>query len=99
MRSVSLRPISSALAVGAALSLLASGLAPARAPRAETAANQFVPAEGTRFAYRSFGAGSPVVLLHRFRATMDHWDPALFQYRETFTRLLADFLAEASEAR
>jgi pimeloyl-ACP methyl ester carboxylesterase len=43
--------------------------------RAENAPNQFLGAGATTFAYRSFGAGSPVVFLNRFRATMDHWDP------------------------
>src|SRR5712692_881125 len=50
--------------------------ASAQGPRAENAADQFITAGETRFAYRSFGTGSPVVFLHRFRATMDHWDPA-----------------------
>ena len=45
--------------------------------RAENAPNQFVTTGETTFAYRSFGAGSPVIFLNRFRATMDHWDPAL----------------------
>lgn len=43
--------------------------------RAEDSPNQFVSAGATTFAYRSFGTGSPVVFLNRFRATMDHWDP------------------------
>src|SRR5207247_2531736 len=49
----------------------------AQMTRAENAPNQFVTAGETTFAYRSFGAGSPVIFLNRFRATMDHWDPAL----------------------
>ncbi len=32
---------------------------------------------GTRVATRSFGQGEPLVLLNRFRGTMDDWDPAL----------------------
>ncbi len=45
----------------------------------EQAQTQYVDVSGTRFAYRPFGApgGVPLVLCHRFRATMDHWDPAL----------------------
>lgn len=43
--------------------------------RTEDAPNQFISAGATTFAYRSFGTGSPVVFLNRFRATMDHWDP------------------------
>jgi pimeloyl-ACP methyl ester carboxylesterase len=44
-------------------------------------ATRFVDAEGVRFAYRRFGAagGVPLVLLQRFRGTMDHWDPALLE--------------------
>jgi pimeloyl-ACP methyl ester carboxylesterase len=43
------------------------------------AETQHIDVEGSRFAYRSFGVptGVPLVLCHRFRATMDHWDPAL----------------------
>jgi pimeloyl-ACP methyl ester carboxylesterase len=44
---------------------------------AETAETGFVDADGTRFAYRSFGSGPPLLLLQRFRGTMDDWDPAL----------------------
>ncbi len=32
---------------------------------------------GTRVATRSFGQGEPLLLLNRFRGTMDDWDPAL----------------------
>jgi pimeloyl-ACP methyl ester carboxylesterase len=41
--------------------------------------NQFADVDGTSFAYRKFGkSGSvPLMLCHRFRATIDHWDPAL----------------------
>ena len=43
----------------------------------QNANNQFVEVEGNRFAYRKLGkSGSvPLVLCHRFRGTMDHWDP------------------------
>ncbi|KAB2896761.1 MAG: alpha/beta hydrolase, partial [Kofleriaceae bacterium] len=42
---------------------------------------RFVEASGVRFAYRRFGApeGVPLVLLNRFRGTIDHWDPALLE--------------------
>lgn len=38
----------------------------------------FVEANGVRYAYRSIGegAGPPLVMLNRFRGTMDEWDPA-----------------------
>ena len=43
-----------------------------------TAKTQYVDAGSTRYAYRRVGTakGIPLVLLHRFRATMDWWDPA-----------------------
>jgi hypothetical protein len=33
------------------------------------------------YAYRDFGAhgSTPLVLLQRFRATLDHWDPAFLE--------------------
>jgi pimeloyl-ACP methyl ester carboxylesterase len=38
---------------------------------------RFIDVGGVRVAMRSFGAGPPLVLLKRFRGTMDNWDPAL----------------------
>lgn len=40
-------------------------------------ASTFIEANGTRFAYRKFGAetGTPVVFLVHFRGTMENWDP------------------------
>ncbi len=45
----------------------------------ETAKTEYIEADGVRFAYRRFGrpAGAPVVFCHRFRGTMDDWDPAV----------------------
>lgn len=77
MRYPSTQRVLCALVLGAALSPVGSALVVAQGPRAEGAPNQFVTVGETTFAYRSFGTGSPVVFLHRFRATMDHWDPAL----------------------
>jgi pimeloyl-ACP methyl ester carboxylesterase len=37
---------------------------------------QFVETNGRRLAYRSIGAGKPIVLCARFRGNMDVWDPA-----------------------
>jgi pimeloyl-ACP methyl ester carboxylesterase len=44
-----------------------------------TAPTQFVTANGTRYAYRRFGAenGTPLVFLQHFRGGMDHWDPSV----------------------
>src|SRR5271156_2719644 len=45
----------------------------------QTAPDQFVEANGIRFAYRRFGkAGAPPIVLNQhFRGTMDYWDPAV----------------------
>lgn len=43
---------------------------------AVNAANQFVEVNGRRIAYRSIGAGRPLILCVRFRGNMDSWDPA-----------------------
>ena len=42
-----------------------------------SAATKFVTVNGARVATRSVGTGEPLVLLHRFRGTLDDWDPAL----------------------
>jgi len=34
---------------------------------------------GTQIAWRSTGEGAPLLMLHRFRAAMDDWDPALIE--------------------
>jgi len=39
------------------------------------ARTQFVDVNGRRLAYRSIGAGQPLVLCTRFRGNMDLWDP------------------------
>ena len=46
-----------------------------------TAKTQYVDAGSTRYGYRRIGTrkGTPVVLLHRFRATIDWWDPAFIE--------------------
>lgn len=46
-----------------------------------TAKTQYVDAGSTRYAYRRIGTekGTPVVLLHRFRATIDWWDPGFIE--------------------
>lgn len=45
----------------------------------ESAVTQFVEAHGMRDAFRRIGAstGTPIVFCHRFRGTMDDWDPAV----------------------
>src|SRR5258706_13240085 len=44
----------------------------------QTAARQFVEANGIRFAYRRFGLGGvPLVFNQHYIGTMDYWDPAV----------------------
>lgn len=73
---------------GAGVALAVGGLShalPAHAKQAvhgnshNTAPNQFIEANGTRYAYRKFGktTGTPVVFIQHFRGTMDDWDPAV----------------------
>ncbi|MCT8167422.1 MULTISPECIES: alpha/beta fold hydrolase [unclassified Pseudomonas] len=39
------------------------------------AETRFIDASNRRLAYRTIGAGKPLVLLVRYRGTMDDWDP------------------------
>ena len=45
----------------------------------QTAATQFVEANGIRFAYRRFGkdGGVPIVFNQHYIGTMDYWDPTV----------------------
>jgi pimeloyl-ACP methyl ester carboxylesterase len=47
----------------------------------DAAVTQYVETPHGRLAYRTSGpwAGRPIVLLHRFRGTLDHWDPAFLE--------------------
>jgi len=65
-----------ALVLMTGLSGCASAVSGTVENRAERASNQYVTVGETKFAYRSFGDGAPIIFLNRFRATMDHWDPA-----------------------
>ena len=49
---------------------------------ADTAENLFVDGPSARFTYRRIGprGGVPLVLLNRFRATIDWWDPEFLDY-------------------
>ena len=55
-------------------------------------AQSSVEVDGVRVAYRASGEhheGVPLLLLHRFRATMDDWDPALIEALATARRVIA----------
>lgn len=40
-----------------------------------TSKTQFAELAGRKLAYRSIGKGSPIILVNRFRGTLDTWDP------------------------
>ena len=70
------------LALGSFVLFAGLAGAPARAaPHSPTASapTRFVEVDGQRIAYRRIGqgGGAPLLLLNRFRGTMDHWDPQL----------------------
>jgi pimeloyl-ACP methyl ester carboxylesterase len=46
-------------------------------PSLTTHETEFVVVDGVNVATRTVGSGTPLVLLHRFRGTLDDWDPAL----------------------
>lgn len=55
--------------------------------------SQYVDVNGTKFAYRTYGTETPgeppLVLLHRFRATLDDWDPAFIDALAKDRRVIA----------
>lgn len=80
-----------------ALSLMASAPTPAlaQAPVCGTACveTRFVETGGVRYAYRVVGAGEgpPLLMVNRFRGTMDEWDPAFIDaLAKTRTVILFD---------
>lgn len=78
--------------VAAALALRGLGIVPqaAAAVSSADAPTQTVQVDGNRIAYRAIGtgAGEPLLLLNRFRGTMDHWDPQLIDLLARERRVL-----------
>lgn len=58
--------------------------------RSSLADTRFVSANGARYAYRDIGpaAGIPLLLINRFRGTMDDWDPELLDLLSNARRLI-----------
>jgi pimeloyl-ACP methyl ester carboxylesterase len=53
---------------------------------------KFIEVNGQKFAYRSIGTGLPVIMLNRFRGTLDTWDPAfLGGLAATFNVITIDY--------
>lgn len=61
------------------MTLAATAATAAAASPTLDAPTQFIDVAGQRIAWRSIGTagGPPLLLLNRFRGTMDHWDPQL----------------------
>lgn len=45
----------------------------------ESSPINYINVNNTSFAYKTFGKGEPLVLLQRFRGTMNDWDPAFIE--------------------
>jgi pimeloyl-ACP methyl ester carboxylesterase len=59
---------------------------------AVSAKTEFIEVNERRIAYRSVGTGLPIILLNRFRGTLDTWDPAfLGGLAATFNVLTIDY--------
>ena len=53
---------------------------------------KFIEVNEQRFAYRSIGTGLPIILLNRFRGTLDTWDPAFLEgLAATFNVITIDY--------
>jgi pimeloyl-ACP methyl ester carboxylesterase len=67
----------------------------------DTVATRHIEGKSAAYAYRDFGLASatpPLVLLTRFRATMDHWDPAFLQVLASQRRVILFDNAGVSES-
>jgi pimeloyl-ACP methyl ester carboxylesterase len=76
----------------AILAIAVFGSGAAAQERAATAQTRFVDVAGNRIAYRSFGSGTPLLLLNRMRGTLDTWDPQfLDQLARTHALITVDY--------
>lgn len=57
------------------VALFAFSFNPAFGQNANTSQTQFIEKNERKIAYRSIGKGTPIVLVNRFRGTLDTWDP------------------------
>ncbi len=67
----------------------------------DTAATRHIKGKSAVYAFRDFGVASsapPLVLLTRFRATMDHWDPAFLEVLAAERRVILFDNAGVSES-
>lgn len=69
----------------------------AEAQTALTSKTQFAEVSGRKLAYRSIGKGDPIILVNRFRGTLDTWDPLfLDKLAENFRVITFDYTGIAS---
>ena len=61
------------------------GFLPLKAVNAKT---KFVEAGKRKIAYRSIGKGLPIILVNRFRGTLDKWDPAFLDTLSSMSNVL-----------
>src|SRR5258707_11927203 len=67
----------------------------------DSVATRHIKGKSAVYAYRDFGVASsapPLVLLTRFRATMDHWDPAFLEVLAAERRVILFDNAGVSES-
>ncbi|HJZ77846.1 MAG TPA: hypothetical protein VKE51_39225 [Vicinamibacterales bacterium] len=50
---------------------------------------RFLDVDGVQVARRIWGSGQPLVLLNRFRGTLDNWDPAVLTWLARQHRMVA----------
>jgi len=76
-------------AVGLFLILVTTALQGQTALNSKT---KFAETKGKKLAYRSIGKGQPIILVNRFRGTLDTWDPLfLDKLAENFTVITFDY--------
>jgi pimeloyl-ACP methyl ester carboxylesterase len=57
-----------------------------------TSKTEFAEVSGRKIAYRSIGTGEPIILVNRFRGTLDTWDPLfLDQLAEKYNVITFDY--------
>jgi pimeloyl-ACP methyl ester carboxylesterase len=95
------------MSAGAGVGLAAAGLSPAWAHAkgrpflSDAVDTRHIAGKSASYAYRDFGVANsnpPLVLLTRFRVTMDHWDPAFLDILASEHRVITFDNAGVSES-
>jgi|SRR5215216_567155 hypothetical protein len=57
---------------------------------------KFIEVNEQRFAYHSISTGLPIIMLNRFRGTLDTWDPAFLEgLAATFNVITIDYSGQS----